>query len=309
MISIVIVNWNSGLLLEKCIRSLKENAQGCRIIIVDNASTDNSLQYADKVGVETTLIQNDANMGFAAACNRGWRAANGEHILFLNPDTECFPGSIPRLEQTLSEDNTIWAVGGRLVDPDGEPQTGFNVRPFPTVGSVAAEMFFIDEMRRAFRRNRLSETILYEKATDVEQPAAACLMTTRTALESIGGFDEAFYPAWFEDVDLCLRIKKGGGRIQYQPQARFLHHGGYSLDRMPRQDFLKYFHTNQIRYFRKHHGLLAALTIQKLIILGLLLRSALSLAYPILPKTSRTRSAGIFWNALLHIVKSKEAWA
>jgi len=308
MISIVIVNWNSGRLLERCIRSLLQHARGCQVIVVDNASTDNSMQAAAEAAPDLTVLRNDFNTGFAAACNRGWRAAEGDTILFLNPDTECFPGSVACMEKTLSRDRKVWAVGGCLVGTDGKPQADFNVRRFPTIGSVTAEMFFLDKLRRAFRRKRSSGTALSVDAVDVDQPAAACLMTTRTALASIGGFDEIFHPAWFEDVDLCLRMRKNGGRIQFQPQARFLHHGGYSLNRMSRQDFLKTFHTNQIRYFRKHRGRLAALHVQKLITMGLFLRLLASLVYPTIENTSRKNSAGIFWSVLKNNVKSREAW-
>ncbi len=307
MISVVIVNWNSGRLLERCVRSLRGNAPECQVIIVDNASTDTSLDLAAALDPNLTLLRNASNTGFAAACNRGWQTAKGETILFLNPDTECFPGSIRCMEQTLSMNPTVWAVGGCLVSPDGKPQMDFNVRRFPTIGSLAAEMFFFDELRRLFRR-KYPGMVLSPEAVDVDQPAGACLMATRAALESIGGFDEAFYPAWFEDVDLCLRMHKRGGRIQFQPQARFLHHGGYSLDLMSREDFLIYFHTNQIRYYRKHRGLLAALHVQKLITLGLSLRCAVSLAYPLIRNTSRKKSAGIFWSAMKKIVTSREAW-
>ena len=308
MISIVIVNWNSGRLLGQCVQSLRENARDCQVIVVDNASTDFSLQVAVEAAPNLTVLRNESNEGFAAACNLGWQAAKGDSILFLNPDTECFPESVGCLEETISRDRTVWAVGGCLIGTDGKPQASFNVRRFPTFGSVAAEMFFIDKLFRVFRRKHSSDGILSGGAVDVDQPAAACLMASRAALLSIGGFDESFYPAWFEDVDLCLRMHKSGGRIQFQPQARFLHHGGYSLDRMPRQDFLKHFHKNQIRYFHKHRGLLAALHVQKMITLGLFLRCVTSLIYPLVKNASRKKSAGIFWNALKDIVKSREAW-
>jgi GT2 family glycosyltransferase len=169
---------------------------------------------------------------------------------------------------------------------------------------VAAEMLFIDELRGKHRSN----ASLPGNSMDVDQPAAACLMTTKAALESVGGFDEIFYPAWFEDVDLCFRIHKSGGRIQFQPQARFLHYGGYSLDRVSRQNFLKHFHTNQIRYFRKHRGRLVALWVQKLILIGLFLRLAASLIYPLIKNTSRSKSAGIFWSALKSIATFRGVW-
>jgi len=308
MISVVIVNWNSGRLLERCVQSLQENARDCEIVVVDNASTDISLQAALETNPNLIVLRNASNAGFAAACNSGWREAKGEYILFLNPDTECLPESVHTLEQTLVHDRTVWAVGGCLVGTDGKPQTDFNVRRFPTIGSVTAEMFFIDKFCRAFRRKHTSDRILIGDAVDVDQPAAACLMVSRAALSSIGGFDEDFRPAWFEDVDLCLRIHQSRGRIQFQPRARFLHQGGYSLDRMPRQDFLKYFHTNQIRYFRKHRGLMVTLYIQKLIIMGLFLRLAGSLVYPLINNTSRMKSAGIFWGVLKNIATSREVW-
>lgn len=308
MVSVVIVNWNSGPFLRRCILSLERYAPQCRIITVDNASTDDSHRAAVASRPDITLICNDSNRGFATACNQGWRTAESEHILFLNPDTECCDGSVAALEQTFAADETIWAAGGCLVGADGRPQYDFNVRRFPTIGSVSSEMFFLDEFRGLFRKRRSGEAMHPGEAMDVDQPAAACLMVTRNALDSIGGFDESFYPAWFEDVDLCFRIRETGSRIRYQPKARFLHHGGYSLQGMSGDDFLIYFHKNQIRYFRKHRGLPAALYVQKLIILGLLLRAAGSFLYPLASGASRVQSAGIFWRALSKISRSGEVW-
>lgn len=305
MISIVVVNWNSGPLLERCIQSLLRNIRECEIIIVDNASDDSSLQFAANIKADMQILRNERNIGCAAGNNLGWHAAKGELILFLNPDTECFPDSIERLEKTLTENRSVWAVGGQLVNPSGQPQIRFNVRAFPTLRSVAADMLLLDEIWpgnpwTCLRRMPSSSSA---PAVEVDQPAAACLMVSRTALDSLGGFDEAFKPAWFEDVDLCRRIRDHGGRIYFQPGARFLHHGGASLRRLSRQDFLIFFHTNQIRYFRKHHGARSASHVRRLIILGLFLRSALSWAYPMTPDVSRASAAKSFWNAARHTAK------
>jgi N-acetylglucosaminyl-diphospho-decaprenol L-rhamnosyltransferase len=300
MISIVIVNWNSGQLLGNCIRSLLDNAVGCQIVIVDNASEDSSLEFSTKTGADISIIRNDRNIGFAAACNQGWRASSGSYILFLNPDTEAYSGSIHCLERAFPMDGSIWAVGGRLISRTG--QFDAYMRPFPTIWRVATEMLLIDELRSIGRRRSLQ--ISNDKGPiEVDQPAAACLMVAREALENIDGFDEAFYPAWFEDVDLCRRIWDQGGHIRYQPAARFLHHGGYSLNRMTPQAFLECFHTNQIRYFQKHYGKRAAARVRNLIVCGLLLRSAISLAHPIAPDSSKLASAKAFWNAAKRILK------
>jgi GT2 family glycosyltransferase len=311
MISVVVVNWNSGQLLENCVRSLINNAGECQIVIVDNASTDCSLRFAEQLGGGLLVLRNSCNIGFSAANNMGWRAGKGTSILFLNPDTECFPETVGRLEQTLISDKEVWAVGGQLVSPSGKPQTGFNVRAFPTVASVAAEMLLIDEIWPSnpwSGPNRMAPIL---SATDVDQPAAACLMVSREALEKIGGFDEDFYPAWFEDVDLCRRIRNCGGRIRYEPGAKFLHHGSYSLGHLSAQDFLESFHRNQIRYFLKHYGPRAASRVKRLIVIGLLIRSAafLAAAFFIRPHASgesRNASAKAYWKTARSISKLSE---
>jgi len=306
MISIVIVNWNSGLLLEKCVRSLMRHAAGCEILVVDNASTDSSLHFLREISEGVNLLQNLSNVGYAAANNLGWRAAKGETVLFLNPDIECFPESVSCLEKTLTADRGVWAAGGRVVAADGKPQTEFNVRAFPNLYTLAAEMLFVNRVRSLIQWSHALRAEA-EIATDVDQPAAACLMVTRSALETLAGFDEAFYPAWFEDVDFCRRIRGHGGRILYQPAARFLHHGGYSLQNMSRRSFLEIFHRNQIRYFRKHHGAEAARKAKRWILSGLLLRSALALVRSPQPGVSRKDASKTFRDAARSIAALREA--
>jgi len=302
--AVVVVNWNSGDFLSRCVYSLLRNAEGRQIIVVDNASEDSSLQFLPSLSSNVTLVRNRENVGFAAANNLGWRASKEAFILFLNPDTECFPGSVGRLEQTLIDDKTIWAAGGRLISPSGQTQFGFNVRCFPTLGSVVAEMLLIDEIWKGNPWTRHNPIPVTDNSSviDVDQPAAACLMTSRAALEAVGGFDETFRPAWFEDVDLCRRIRNLGGRIVYQPDARFLHQGGLSLRHITGEAFLECFHTNQIRYFAKHHGTRMAARVRNVISIGLLIRGALSLVHPLVHNASRADSARTFWKAARHIV-------
>jgi N-acetylglucosaminyl-diphospho-decaprenol L-rhamnosyltransferase len=309
VISIVIVNWNSGKLLESCVRSLIENDAGCEIVIVDNASKDSSLLFIDEIRTDLSIIRNDHNMGFAAANNLGWRASKGDPVLFLNPDTKCFPGSIKLLEQAFTIDKMVCAVGGCLIGPSGKPQSSYSVRAFPSLPRVAAETFFIDKIWPFSRWLRVDLAAGGGSPVDVEQPAAACLMVSKRVLESIKGFDENFHPAWFEDVDLCRRIHNQGGRVLHHPGARFMHHGGHSLGNLSRQDFLEIYHTNQIRYFKKHHGPGTAANVRRFIIFGLFLRSALSLVYPLAPKSSWAGSIKAFWKAARHIPPLREVKA
>jgi len=307
VISIVIVNWNSGPLLERCIVSLLRSEHVYEIVVVDNASEDFSLDFTSRLEFPIEVIRNRKNLGFAAGNNLGWHATRGDPVLFLNPDTEAMHGSIERLGELL-EDATIWAAGGNLWSPNGERQAGFNVRTFPTVASVAAEMLLLDELWPSnpwTRRYRMTDWD-HASALDVDQPAAACLMVQRRALLQLGGFDESFRPAWFEDVDLCRRIRDRGGRIVFQPAAGFLHHGGSSLKRLVRASFLEYYHTNQLRYFRKHYGESAAQRVRRLVVAGMWLRALISSVYPVIPGASRVSSVRTFREVARHFAALAE---
>lgn len=296
MISVVVVNWNSGPLLEQCVRSLWAHAAGCEIVLVDNASDDGSLEFLSNRAQILQLHRNGQNLGFAAASNIGWRLGQGDPVLFLNPDAQCTEGAVRRLEKTLLDDESAWAVGGLLTNSAGKAQCGFNVRAFPTIASLAAEMLLLEEIWPGnpwTRRYRMSGWD-HSQAREVDQPAGACLMVRRRILESLGGFDEAFSPAWFEDVDLCKRIRDNGGRILFQPAARFLHQGGATLRRLSWYDFLRHYHGNQLRYFTKHCGPRAAEQARRLIVAGLRLRAWISWLAPVAPGTSRVQSVKIY---------------
>lgn len=308
MVSIVIVNWNSGALLERCVLSLRQHAAGSEIIVIDNASVDFSLDFTSRLDTPLVLLRNEGNLGFAAGNNQGWRRSRGEQVLFLNPDIEASPGAVGNLERVLVDEPSVWAVGGKLISPSGRFQTGFNVRSFPSIGSVAAEMLLLDELWPGnpwTRRYRMSGWD-HNSAREVDQPAAACLMVQRKALDQLDGFDESFRPAWYEDVDFCRRVRKNGGRILFEPEAEFLHHGGSSLKYLAREEFLEYFHTNQLRYFLKHHGENAARRVQRLVSAGMYLRAALSLVRPFIEGSTRLFSARTFWRTARYFSKLQE---
>lgn len=308
MVSVVIVNWNSGPLLERCVGSLRKNAPDCEIVIVDNHSRDSSMDFVGGLEGGILLVRNRENLGFAAACNQGWRASRGDMILFLNPDAECLSGGVGALAQRLQSEAAAWAAGGCLFDPSGRQQAGFNVRAFPTIRAVAAEALLLDEIwpgnpwTRAYRMTDWD----HHARRDVDQPAAACLMVRRSALETLLGFDEKFWPAWFEDVDLCKRIRNHGGRIVFEPEAQFSHYGASSLRRLSQEEFLRYYHTNQIRYFAKHFGHNAAARVRRLVIAGLGLRFMLAcLRVPLRGQAAKS-AARAFWQAGRHLSSDLE---
>jgi N-acetylglucosaminyl-diphospho-decaprenol L-rhamnosyltransferase len=275
-VSILIVNWNARDPLARCLHSLSETP--FQIIVVDNASSDGSADLVARDFPRVRLLRESENRGFAGGVNLARRAATSERLLLLNPDIEADAAAIDTLAETLDSDPHVGAVGGRLVNADGTPQEGFNVRRFPTLGSIAADLLLIDHVwpdnpasRRYFARD-----VSASEPADVDQPAAACLMVRASLFDALGGLDERFYPAWFEDVDFCRRIRAAGFRIRYEPRATFVHHGGIAMRTLGLGPFSRIWYRNLERYVRKQHGTPAWLLVKSLIATGMLPRIAIA---------------------------------
>ena len=268
--SIVIVTFNSAEHIESCLRSLNE--PGWERIVVDNASHDATVERARAVS-GTLVLANPENRGFAAAVMQGARAARGPVLLLLNPDVTAEAGALAALRAAVEPDG-VAAAGGRLLNPDGTTQVGFTVRRFPTLATALAEVLLFN---RLFPRNLWNTRyrcldLNYDQPAEVEQPAGACLLVKRHAWEEAGGLDEEFFPLWFEDVDLCRRLRARSGRIVYEPRARFRHAGGHSVASLAASARQLYWYRNLLRYFGKHHGSLAAGVLRGAVLVGMLLR-------------------------------------
>jgi N-acetylglucosaminyl-diphospho-decaprenol L-rhamnosyltransferase len=292
-VAILIVNWNARDLLLRCLDSLASLPH--LVIVVDNASEDGSADAVAGRFPEVTLVRSAANLGFAGGVNRareeaaraagaGASAGDGlkaDRLLLLNPDTVATGAAIDALAAALAEDASIGAVGGRLVHPDGSPQSGFNVRRFPTLGSFAMDLLLIDQVWRdnPWTRHYLARDLDdgSAAAVDVDQPAAACLMVRASSFDAIGGMDERFHPAWFEDVDFCRRLRDRGFRVRFEPRATFVHHGGVAMRTLGLGRFSSIWYANMERYVRRHHGATGLLLLKGLIGAGMSARIAISL--------------------------------
>lgn len=253
-VSIVIVNWNAGPALARAVTT--SCAASDDVVVVDNGSADGSLE-ALMPAPALRVVAAGRNLGFAGGVNQGVRLARHPHLLILNPDAEAPPDSVARLSATLAETDAAMA-GGRLVNPDGSTQVGFTVRRLPTLASLMVDALFVDHLwpgNPATRHYLAADLDLAGGVPiDVEQPAAACLMVTRTAFDRLGGMDETFYPAWFEDVDFCARAHRQRLRVVFEPRATFPHVGGVSVRTLGAGAFLRAFHRNQARYVSRHLG-------------------------------------------------------
>lgn len=219
-------------------------------IVVDNASSDDTV---DRVRLRSgvRLIANGHNRGFAAALNQGVRESGGsECILVLNPDVELLTGAGSLAESTLQ----YGLAAGRLEDETGHTQSGFTIRRFPTPAALICELFGLN---RLWPSNPLNRRYRYldrnlDQPGSVEQPAGAFLMVRRDVWKKLGGFDEQFYPVWFEDVDFCRRAVAAGYRIEYVPSVAARHRGGHSVRRVPAGRRASYWCVSLLRYAAKH---------------------------------------------------------
>ena len=216
-VSIVIPAFNRADLTAQCLRAMIANTGhvSYEVIIVDNASTDQTPQLCASLGGNATVIRNPENYGFAVACNQGADAANTDRIVFLNTDTEPFPDWLPPLIEVLDEETDVAAVGTKLLFPDGRVQHAGVVlleqEDYPPL--VAQHMPY----------KVAADDPMVTVKRDLSISTAACVMVRRQAFEDVGGFDEGYWNG-YEDVDLCLKFAEAGWRIVYEPRSVLIHH-------------------------------------------------------------------------------------
>jgi len=257
-VAIVIVTHESAGVIGPCLDSIRrlpgvgaEAEIGIERLVVDNASSDSTCGIVAATGVR--LIANPNNEGFAAAVNQGVRASLAPLILLLNPDTRLETGIQSLID--CFDDPAIGGAGGLLVGTDGQPQTGFMARSLPTPATLAFEVLGMNRLwpknpvnwhYRCLRNDPMASAC-------VDQPAGAFFMFRRSAWEQLGGFDEDFWPVWFEDVDFCARLRAAGFRLRYQPAARAVHQGGHSVGTIPYGLRERYWYGSLLKYAAKHY--------------------------------------------------------
>lgn len=262
----LIVTWNSADALRACLEAVTPHAR--RTLVVDNASADATLEVARSVpGVE--LIANPVNRGFAAAVNQGFAALDDcGAVLLLNPDAVLLEG-FSALEAALAAPGT-GAAAGVLADESGAPQCGFSPRAFPTPAALAFESLGINRLWPGNPVNRRYRCLGfdYTRPADVEQPAGAFLLIRREAWERAGGFDEGFYPLWFEDADFLKRLHGAGWRVCFVPQARARHAGAHSIRQLAWDSRWLYWCGSLLRYAACHFRPPGAAVVAGAVILG-----------------------------------------
>ena len=249
-VAVVIVAWNSRDDLVACLEALTAVTVPLEVAVVDNASGDGSAHAARAKAPQAMVIDAGENLGFARASNRGWRATRAPFVLFLNPDALVTPGAVEELRDVLEKRPDVGIVGPATRNADGTPQVSFGPDLTP-LGEW--------RQRRLVGRVRVRDPralAWLEEATSRElEPAwvsGSCLLTRRSLLETLGGFDEAFF-LYEEDVDLCLRARQAGARIVLTPAARVIHRLGRSMEQAATRARAEY-DRSHVHFYRKHNG-------------------------------------------------------
>jgi GT2 family glycosyltransferase len=235
----IAVNWHLEPHVEELIRAWPKDAR-FELIVVDNSS---SLSTASE---DVRVLRPSRNLGFAGAINLGCRRTTAPLVITLNPDACPEASALEELVAGFEKWPDASGLAPRLVGPDGRPQTAWQLRSLPSPWTLMLQAFFIPAGPGSDAEPAPGATI--------EQPAAAALAMRRQTLVEIGGFDENFHPAWFEDVDLAARLNLQGAKIRYCPSAVFTHQLGASVSKLGYERFVWSYYKNLCRYLEKHHG-------------------------------------------------------
>jgi GT2 family glycosyltransferase len=255
----VVVHWHDEELLAELAAAWPPDPR-FELLVVDNGSTGWTVPLPPGVRV----LRPGRNLGFAGGANAGVAAAKGEIVLILNPDAVPEAGALDRLLEGFAAWPDAAGLAPRLVGLDGAHQSAWQLRRLPSPLALVLQAF------PGFGGTaNIAEP---EPGVPVEQPAAAALALRREALAAVGGFDAAFHPAWFEDVDLARRLRDRGFALRYWPAARFRHRLGSTVPRLGYGPFLYVYYRNLGLYLARHHGRVWAAAARAALVPGIALR-------------------------------------
>jgi GT2 family glycosyltransferase len=252
-LSIIIVNWNTKYFLSQSIESIKTHTKkvSFEIIVVDNFSSDGSPEMMEKEFPEVTLIKNRKNEGFGRANNQGLARARGKYILFLNSDVAVQENCLDRMFEFMEKNPEVGVSSCRLTFPDGSLQ--HSCRRFPSFKVFFSMMiglrYFFPNLK-IFREYLMLDWD-HSDRREVDQIMGSFMFVRRDVLDQVGSFDERYW-MYFEEVDLCLRIKRKGWKIVHYPYAAAVHFLSKSSEQWEEMKRTNEFQKSLLKYFKKN---------------------------------------------------------
>lgn len=253
-ISVIIVSWNGLRYLRDCLASLRHTGGSSirEILVIDNASTDGSIEMVEQEFPEVKLIKSPRNLGFAGANNLGIRNASGPLLAFINSDVTVHTGCLQQLAAVLQADPRVGLVGPKVCGADGRLQR--TCRRLPTVWNLLGRVLPLDEILPAwpvFSPFRMWYPSL-NRCAPVEVLSGCFWLARRQAVDEVGCLDERFF-FYAEDVDWSKRFGNAGWKLMFVPEATVTHFGGGSTSNAPLRFSIEILRSNLL-YWKIHHG-------------------------------------------------------
>jgi hypothetical protein len=272
-VSVVIVNWNTRELLKNCLASLREHVAGIALesFVVDNGSTDGSVEMVRTGFPDVVIIENGRNLGFARANNVALRRASGRYLLLLNSDTVVREGALEGLVSTMDNDLEIGIAGLQLLNEDGSLQNSISNTP-----SLLTELGNKSLLRLLLPSRYPGKEHRFSAPVNVDSVIGACLMARRQAADAVGLLDEDFF-FFLEETDWCLRMKNAGWKVVHDPRYAIYHLQGKSAGKVNVRARIEYWRS-RYTFFRKHYGGCTRLALRA----GLMLKLSVNLTFSFL---------------------------
>lgn len=238
--SIIIPVFNKAEYTFQCLRALMNEIDFTRheIIIINNASTDETSRLLSLFTNKIRVINNAQNEGFVIACNQGAKIARGRFLVFLNNDTLVQSRWLDYMLATIESDETIGAVGSMLLYPNGRVQE-------------AGGIIWRDGNAFLYGHSGHPDDYRFNYMREADYCSGASLLVRRNLFESIGGFDERFVPAYYEDTDLCMSVRAAGFKVIYQPLSKVVHYEGITAGVNPQSGFKRFQSINRKKFYEK----------------------------------------------------------
>jgi hypothetical protein len=252
----ILVNYNAGQELERALRSIADEMVGhsWQGVVIDNASSDDSVAAVSHFVANVRLVRNQSNVGFARGVNQGLAATTAPYVLIMNPDCRLMAGAIAALRAVVDAHPQCAVAGPRVLNPDGSVQGSARGDPDMLTGLFGRTTLLrrVAPFLSMGRRHVVVEDAIRsgQPSVEVDWVSGACIVARRDALAEVRGFDERFFLYW-EDADLCRRLRAKGYHIRYVPGASAIHRVGQS-SRTVRASAIRAFHRSAYLYYATH---------------------------------------------------------
>lgn len=307
-VSIIIVNWNTRDILKECLQSVYQQTEGVdfEVIVIDNASDDDSVAMIKSDFPQVVLIENKENKGFATANNQGMAVAKGRYCLLLNSDTVVLDNAITKTVEFADHQDKTAVVGCRVLNPDKTLQPTCFM--FPSLLNMFLSSTYLYKL---FRRSKFfgRERLTWWQRDDVRQVdvVTGCFMlVSRQAIDQVGMMDESFF-MYGEETDWCYRFKKAGWNVLFTPGAEIIHLGGQSSAKV-RGEMVVQLRIGILQFMKKHYNGLVHALASLLVALFFLLRLPAWLLIALLNGRCRQTAlvrARAYWSGLFKVLSFK----